>query len=89
MDVYTNIKKNANLSLSLHDPPFENIEDAILFLFKITPRAVALYESFTSELRPLVMISAPSPLRFDYADVVHRNLRTMFSNDTDPNDVEI
>jgi hypothetical protein len=82
--VYTNIMKNANPSLLLNDPPFENIEDAMLELFKIFPSISVLdsnLSSFPSELRPLVMIFVPHPIRFDRIDVVDNHY---FRNNIEP-----
>jgi len=91
--VYTNIKKNVNLSLPLNDPPFEDIKDGIFELFKVSPH-ISLLDSNISlpfELRPLVMIFAPPPIRFDRIDVVDNSLKvqTILSNDANPNDVKV
>ena len=92
--VYANIEKNANLRLLVHDPPFENIEDAVGDLFKIRPNRATLdgnVSSFPSEFRPLVMIFVPDPIRFDDTEIVdnHLQIQTIISKDIDRKDIKI
>lgn len=92
-DIFEGLKVTSDTALLTHEPPFENIQDAIDNLLNINPNIVGYLrdEPIFPKFRPLLLIFNPYPIRFQSAEIIDDKLifETVISPDVEPDDVSV